>query len=65
MDALLQAIEEGQSKPEKWIQDPGFALTQENMAERAMDMWGCKILQEAEAGPSKGTRDEGKMDDGR
>lgn len=49
MDALLEAIEAGQSKPEKWIQDPGFALTQENMAAREMDMWGCKILQEAEA----------------
>ena len=50
MEALLDAIEKGQSTPEKWIQDPGFALTQENMAEREMDMWGCKILQEAEAG---------------
>lgn len=50
MDALLEAIEKGQTKPEKWIQDPGFALTQENMAERQMDMWGCRILKEAEAG---------------
>ena len=49
MDALLEAIEAGQKTPEKWIQDPGFALTQENMAERAMDMWGCKVLHEAEA----------------
>ncbi len=23
-----------------------FALTQENMAQKEMDMWGCKILQE-------------------
>ena len=50
MDALLEAIEKGQTKPEKWIQDPGFALTQENMAEREMDMWGCKILQDSETG---------------
>jgi inositol transport system substrate-binding protein len=50
MDALLDAIEKGQSTPEKWIQDPGFALTQENMAEREMDMWGCRILKEAESG---------------
>jgi len=49
MDALLEAIEKGQTKPEKWIQDPGFALTQENMAEREMDMWGCRILKQAEA----------------
>lgn len=46
MDALLEAIEKGQETPEKWIQDPGFALTQENMAEREMDMWGCKILKD-------------------
>lgn len=50
MEALLEAIEKGQSKPEKWIPDPGFALTQENMAEREMDMWGCRILKESKAG---------------
>lgn len=49
MNALLDAIENGQTKPEKWIQDPGFALTQENMAEREMDMWGCRILKQKEA----------------
>jgi ABC-type sugar transport system substrate-binding protein len=53
MDALLEAIENGQTKPEKWIQDPGFALTQENMAERETDMWGCRILKQAEAGATK------------
>jgi inositol transport system substrate-binding protein len=46
MDALLEAIDKGQKTPEKWIQDPGFALTQENMAERENDMWGCKILKD-------------------
>jgi ABC-type sugar transport system substrate-binding protein len=53
MKALLEAIEKGRTKPDKWIQDPGFALTQENMAEREMDMWGCRILKEAEAGTTK------------
>jgi inositol transport system substrate-binding protein len=53
MNALLEAIEKGQTKPEKWIQDPGFALTQENMAEREMDMWGCRILKETEAGTTQ------------
>ena len=53
MKALLGAIEKGRTKPDKWIQDPGFALTQENMAERRMDMWGCRILKEAEAGTTK------------
>jgi ABC-type sugar transport system substrate-binding protein len=51
MEALLEAIQQGRSKPEKWIRDPGFALTQENMAEREMDMWGCRVLKEAKAGP--------------
>ncbi|MHC4627095.1 MAG: sugar ABC transporter substrate-binding protein [Planctomycetota bacterium] len=46
MDALLDAIEKGQKTPEKWMLDPGFALTQENMAAKEMDMWGCRILQE-------------------
>ena len=46
MDALLDAIEKGQKTPENWMLDSGFALTQENMAEKEMDMWGCKILQE-------------------
>ena len=53
MEALLEAIEKDQNTPEKWIQDPGFALTQENMAEREMDMWGCRILKDAEAGIEK------------
>ena len=46
LEALLQAIEDGQSDPEKWIDDPGFALTQENMAERKMDMWGFRLFVE-------------------
>jgi len=49
MNALVETIETGQAKPDKWIQDPGFALTQENMAEREMDMWGYRILRDAQA----------------
>jgi ABC-type sugar transport system substrate-binding protein len=44
MDALMQAIEEGQKTPELWIQDPGFALTQENMENKRSDMWGYRVL---------------------
>ncbi len=44
MDELLNAIEAGEKQPKKWIKDPGFALTQANYAERADDMWGCKLL---------------------
>ena len=47
--ALLEAIETRAKTPEKWIDDPGFALTQANMAERAMEMWGFKLLTEQEA----------------
>jgi inositol transport system substrate-binding protein len=46
MNALLDAIEKGEKTPEKWMDDPGFALTQENMAHRQDDMWGCKILKD-------------------
>lgn len=45
MDALLEAIEAGERTPEKWMEDPGFALTQDNMAERAEEMWGYRVLQ--------------------
>jgi len=46
MDALLEAVGAGQKAPEKWIDDPGFALTQGNIGERQADMWGCKLLGE-------------------
>lgn len=44
MNALLEAMDGGQKTPEKWMDDPGFALTQGNVAERANDMWGFKLL---------------------
>jgi len=50
LKALLEAMNSGQKTPERWMEDPGFALTQANMAERAMDMWGFKLL--AEQGPA-------------
>ncbi len=46
LTALLNAIEAGEKTPKKWMDDPGFALTQANMGERAMDMWGFKLLAE-------------------
>jgi ABC-type sugar transport system substrate-binding protein len=52
LNALLEAMNSGQKAPEKWMDDPGFALTQANMAERAKDMWGFKLL--AEQGPAAG-----------
>lgn len=44
MNVLLEAIKRGDRTPKKWLLDPGFALTQANMAEREMDMWGCKLF---------------------
>lgn len=46
MDELLRAIQNGEKRPKKWITDSGFALTQDNLAERAQDMWGCTLLGE-------------------
>jgi ABC-type sugar transport system substrate-binding protein len=44
MDAMLDAINKGEKTPEKWMDDPGFALTLGNIGTREMDMWGCKLL---------------------
>jgi len=44
MDAILNAIANGEKRPRKWMTDPGFALTQGNIAVRENDMWGCKLL---------------------
>jgi inositol transport system substrate-binding protein len=46
VSALLEAIENGETQPNVQIDDPGFALTQANLAEREMDMWGCVLLAE-------------------
>lgn len=46
MNAMIEAIEKGEKTPDEWIFDPGFALTQGNMAERKMDMWGNKLRED-------------------
>jgi inositol transport system substrate-binding protein len=46
MGAILKAVEAGNAQPNEVIPDPGFALTQANLAEREMDMWGCVLLSE-------------------
>jgi inositol transport system substrate-binding protein len=51
LDALLKAIEEGNTQPDEWIPDPGFALTAGNLAEREMDMWGCILLADPDYNP--------------
>lgn len=41
--AILKAVEAGETTPNEVIEDPGFALTSENIGEREMDMWGCVL----------------------
>ncbi|MCX7842000.1 MAG: sugar ABC transporter substrate-binding protein [Clostridia bacterium] len=43
LDAMLDAISKGDKTPNQWIDDPGFALTQANMKDRRLDMWGNKL----------------------
>jgi inositol transport system substrate-binding protein len=47
MQAMLDAIAAGETTPENWMDDPGFALTQANWEDRAEDMWGCKLVVDA------------------
>jgi ABC-type sugar transport system substrate-binding protein len=44
LDSLLIAIKNKQPSVKKWIVDPGFTYTQENLVEREADMWGCILL---------------------
>jgi ABC-type sugar transport system substrate-binding protein len=44
LNALLAALAAGDTHPDQWLPDPGFALTAGNLAEREMDMWGCILL---------------------
>jgi inositol transport system substrate-binding protein len=46
MNAILAAIEASEAQPNEVIEDPGFALTADNIGEREMDMWGCVLLSE-------------------
>jgi len=46
LTAILKAVEDKNAQPNEVIQDPGFALTQANLATREMDMWGCVLLAE-------------------
>jgi inositol transport system substrate-binding protein len=50
MTELVKAAQAGETQPDAWLDDPGFALTQANLAEREMDMWGCKLYNEEMGG---------------
>jgi ABC-type sugar transport system substrate-binding protein len=51
MNALLDALAKGDTQPDSWLPDPGFALTAGNLADREMDMWGCKLLADPSYNP--------------
>jgi inositol transport system substrate-binding protein len=51
LEALLAAIEAGETHPDQWLDDPGFALTAGNLGEREMDMWGCILLADPNYNP--------------
>lgn len=44
LKAILAAIDAQDAQPDQVIQDPGFALTTDNLKDREMDMWGCVLL---------------------
>lgn len=44
MKGILGAISSKESQPNQVFPDPGFALTQTNLATDEMKMWGCKLL---------------------
>lgn len=46
VDTMLASIRTGEKRPDSWMRDEGWVLTQENMEERAEDMWGCQLLDE-------------------
>jgi inositol transport system substrate-binding protein len=51
LTALLEAVAAGETHPDAWLPDPGFALTAGNLGEREMDMWGCILLADPEYNP--------------
>lgn len=44
--ALEEAIKSGETQPDEVITDPGFALTQDNLEEKRMEMWGNAVSAE-------------------
>jgi len=44
LTAIMTSVQKGDKQPDAWLDDPGFALTQGNMATRENDMWGCKLF---------------------
>lgn len=43
LKAIVEAAQNGETDPDEVIKDPGFALTQGNLEEKRMDMWGNAV----------------------
>lgn len=43
LKAIVEAAQNGETDPDEVITDPGFALTQGNLEEKRMDMWGNAV----------------------
>jgi inositol transport system substrate-binding protein len=48
VDRLIKSVRDGEKTPEDWLYVEGFTITQENLAERRMDMWGNVLRAEIE-----------------
>jgi ABC-type sugar transport system, periplasmic component len=43
LKAIVEAAKNGETDPDEVLTDPGFALTQGNLKEKRMDMWGNAV----------------------
>ena len=43
LKAIVEAVNNGDTQPDEVLTDPGFALTQSNLEEKRMDMWGNAV----------------------
>lgn len=46
INGIIEAVEKGDTQPDEVLEDPGFALTQGNLSEKRMDMWGNVLREE-------------------
>ncbi len=49
LSAMTGAIEKRESEANAWLEDPGFALTLDNIKERGTDMWGGYLYEKKAA----------------
>ena len=57
LDAIMEAIEKGDTRPNAIKLDPGFALSQANYAEKGATTWGCMVLDAKQVDVARGPGD--------